>query len=78
MDNDSGKVDEMTISLLYLTTFHDKYGARAQKGMDLDTLDRLYEKGYISDPKSKVKSIVLIEEGERLSEELFFKYFGLE
>jgi len=78
MEYDREKVDKMTLALLYLTTSKDKYGARAWKGMDWDTLDRLYEKGYIGDPKSKAQSVVLTEEGERLSEELFFKYFGLE
>ncbi len=38
-------------------------------------MDRLHKKGYIGDPKSKAKSIILTEEGARLSEELFRKYF---
>jgi hypothetical protein len=33
-------------------------------------------KDYISDPKNKAKSVVLTEEGERLSRELFGKYFS--
>jgi hypothetical protein len=39
--------------------------------------DRLYEKGYISDPKGKAKSVMLSAEGAMLSEELFFKHFGV-
>ena len=78
MEYDKDKVDEMALSLLYLTSSHDKYGARAWKGMDWDILDRLYEKGYIGDPKSKAQSFVLTEEGEKLSEKLFFKHFGLD
>ncbi|MCK5067640.1 MAG: hypothetical protein KAR16_09380 [Bacteroidales bacterium] len=77
MEYNKNKVDEMTLALLYLTTFLDKYGARTWKGMDWDTLDRLYEKGFIGDPKSKTKSVVLTEEGEKLSEELFVKHFGI-
>jgi hypothetical protein len=63
---------------LHLTSFRQGKDelARAWKGHDWDALNRLNEKGYISDPKSKAKSVVLSEEGERLSKELFEKYFG--
>jgi len=92
MEYDRDKVDEMVLALLRLTTFdEDPYGARAWKGHDChparasaaragtlawDALDRLHAKGYISDPKSKAKSVVLTEEGERLSRELFERPFG--
>lgn len=46
------------------------------EGHEWDALDRLHAKGYISDPKSKAKSVVLSEEGERLSRELFERHFG--
>jgi hypothetical protein len=69
------KVDEMTLALLYLVMEKSKEGTRAWKGFDWDTMDRLHEKGYISDPKSKAKSVALSEEGARLAEELFRKYF---
>jgi hypothetical protein len=37
---------------------------------------RLHAEGYISDPKSKAKSVVLSEAGERLSRELFERHFA--
>ena len=77
MEYDKDRVDEMALALLYLTTSRDKYGSRAWKGMDWDILDRLYEKGFIDDPKSKAQSLVLTIEGEKRSEELFLKYFGI-
>jgi hypothetical protein len=77
MEYDREKVDEMTLALLYLTTFSDGYGTRAWKGFDWDTLDRLYQKGCIGNPKSKAKSVTLTEEGARLSEALFKTHFGL-
>jgi hypothetical protein len=40
-------------------------------------MDRLHSKGYISDPKSKAKSVMLSEEGEKRSKGLFAKYFSL-
>jgi len=77
MEYDKDKVDEIALALLYLTSFNDGYGARAWKDMAWEVLDRLYEKGYIGDPKGKAKSVILTEAGEKLSEELFFKNFGI-
>ena len=62
---------------MYLTTFKDKFGMRAWKGLDWDVLDRPHEKGYISNPKSKAKSVGLSEEAAKQSEELFKKHFGV-
>ena len=55
----------------------DEYGARAWKGFDWDTLDRLHEKGYISDPKRKTKSVALSDKAVELSEKLFIDFFGI-
>jgi hypothetical protein len=77
MEYDKDKVDEMVLALLFLTSFRDKYSTRAWKSMDWDAMDRLHEKGYIGDPKSKAKSVVLTEEGEKLAEELFVRHFGI-
>ncbi len=41
-----------------------------------DALDRLHTKGYISDPKSKAKSVVLSAEGVKRARELFEQHFG--
>ena len=43
--------------------------------MDWDAMNRLHEKGFISNPKGKAKSIVFTDEGAKLSKELFEKYF---
>jgi hypothetical protein len=76
MDYDQDKVDEMVLALLYLTRFRDNYVTRAWKEMDWAALGRLYEKGYIDNPRGKVRSVILTEAGEQLSEALFFKHFG--
>ena len=70
-------MDEAVLALLYLTSFKEGPGMRAWKGMDWDTMNRLHEKGLISNPKSKAKSVILTPEGVKLSEKLFKKYFGL-
>ena len=73
MDYNPDKVDEAVLALLYLTV-HD--GARPWKSFDWEAMNRLHEKGYISDPVGKAKSVVLTEEGLKASERLFKKFFG--
>jgi hypothetical protein len=71
---DTDKIDDAVLGLLYLG-LHD--GARAWKGFDWATMNRLHEQGYITDPRGKAKSVVFTEEGfdraRRLLEELFGK-----
>ena len=72
MTLDDDKIDRAVLALLYLG-IHD--GARARKGFDWDAMNRLHEKGFISDPRGKAKSVVFTEEGlaeaRKLLEELF-------
>ncbi|HEY4838554.1 MAG TPA: DUF6429 family protein [Candidatus Acidoferrales bacterium] len=76
MDYDQDKVDEVVLALLTLTMVEDRQALRAWKGHDWDALDRLHEKGYVSNPKSKAKSVVMTEEGAKRAKELFAKHFG--
>ena len=62
-----------TLALLYLG-LHDRY--RAWKGFDWDAMERLHEKGLISDPVGKAKSVVFTEEGLREAERLFRELFA--
>jgi len=75
MDIDYDKIDDYTLALLHLVTFGDGPVTRAWKSFDWETMNRLHEKGYISDPKRKSKSIVLSEEGLARAEELFETLF---
>lgn len=69
---DDDKIDQAVLALLYLG-LHD--GARAWKGFDWEALNRLHEKGFISNPRGKAESIVFTEEGlmeaRRLLDQLF-------
>jgi hypothetical protein len=78
MEYDKDKVDEMVLALLSLGMFRERSGWRAWKGHDWDAMDRLHEKGYISDPKSKAKSVVVTEEGAKQARELFERHFATE
>ena len=75
MDVNEKKIDDMVLALLYLTTFEDKPRLRAWKGHDWDSLSRLHQKDYISDPVTKAKSVLLTETGAKRSKRLFEKYF---
>ena len=74
MTLDADKIDEAVLALLLLGR-HD--GDRAWKGFDWDAMNRLHEKGYITDPRGKAKSVVFTEEGiiqaERLIKKMFTK-----
>jgi hypothetical protein len=54
-----------------------KSGKRAWKALPWSVMDQLHDKGYISDPATKAKSVWLSDEGARLSEELFEKLFAV-
>ena len=76
MEINEEKIDEVVLALLYLN-FHGDHGAvKAWKSFDWDAMDRLHKKGFISDPVSKAKSVLVTEEGQKVAKELFEKYFG--
>ncbi len=73
MELDNTKVDDAVLALLCLG-LHD--GVRAWKGFDWEAMNRLHEQGYISDPRSKAKSVVFSKAGLERSKELLQKLFG--
>ena len=66
------RIDEAVLALLYLG-LHG--GDRTWKGFDWDAMDRLHEKGMITDPVGKTKSVMFTDEGLRESERLFHRLF---
>jgi uncharacterized protein DUF6429 len=77
MDVDAEKVQQAVLALLHLNTIDEKSGKRASKALPWKVMDQLHDKGYISDPATKAKSVCLSDEGARLSEELFEKLFAV-
>ena len=51
VEYDKDKVDDLVLALLQLTSFRHHRFVRAWKSRDWDALDRLCDKGFISDPK---------------------------
>ena len=74
--SDVDKLAEVGLAFLYLTMHEGSGGTRAWKSLDWDVLDLLYERGWISNPKSKAKSVALTEEAAELAGSYFEKHFG--
>lgn len=77
MDIDQEKVQQTVLALLYLTSFKDEFGFRTWKGYDWEVMNFLHEKGYISNPATKAKSVAFTEEGAKKAKELSKKLFGV-
>jgi hypothetical protein len=70
---DQDKIDDVVLGLLYFG-LHD--GQRAWKSFDWDVMARLHERGYISDPRNKAKSVLFTGEGLERAARLFQELFG--
>lgn len=75
MEINTDKIDDCVLALLWLG-LHDEF--RAWKSFDWDAMNRLHEKGFIGNPASRAKSVVLSESGMKEAERLFRKMFGSE
>lgn len=75
-DIDKEKIAEAALAILSLTAHGDADFKRVWKGLDWDLLDLLHEKGWISNPVGKQKSVQLTEEGIKLAQEYIDKHFG--
>lgn len=75
---DLDRIDEAVLALMFLTLHKDlKWEPwRAWKGLDWDALARLHEKGLISDPVGKAKSVVLTDEGYERCREAYDRLFA--
>jgi hypothetical protein len=73
---DQKKLAEIALAILSLSRITEKVGVRAWKGMDWDVMNILFEKGWISDPVGKQKSVWLTKEGVELAEQFLEKHFG--
>jgi hypothetical protein len=73
LELDHDKIDEAVLALLFLSLAGE---GRAWKGFDWDALDRLHKKGYIGNPASKAKSVLLTKEGLARAEHLAQILFG--
>lgn len=71
MAYDRERAGDLVLALMHLT-LHD--GDRTWKSYDWDVMNGLFERGFITDPRSKAKSVVLTEDGMARSQAMFDKY----
>lgn len=69
---DWNRVDDMALAIMYLT-LHDE--CRVWKGVDWDITDRLHDKGLISNPRSKAKSVIMTDEAIERARQIFSEAF---
>ena len=69
---DAEKLAEVALALLSLTL----HGGRVWKALDWDLMNLLHEKGWIADPVSKTKSVIMTAEGEELARSFLVKHFA--
>lgn len=72
-DINAQKLAEAALAILSLTLHGD---GRVWKSLDWDLMNLLHEKGWIVEPRTKAKSVMLTEEGERLAREFLRQHFG--
>ena len=71
------RIDEAVLALLYLG-IHERHpvtGAHTWKSLDWDAMNRLHERGLISNPVSTAKSVILTEAGLRRAKAAFHRLF---
>ena len=73
MDYDKGKIDEAILALLGAFEFDN---GRVWKRLNFGAMDRLYESGFISDPRGRAESVYLTEAGMRQAKALASRYFA--
>ena len=75
-DIDREKLAEIGLAILSLSMWKEGPGMQAWKGIDWDLMGLLHEKGWISDPVGKQKSVFLTDEGASLAASYLEKHFG--
>jgi hypothetical protein len=68
LELDHERIDAAVLAMLYLNLY---CSGAVWKGFDWNAMERLHEKGLISDPVGKAKSVVFSEEGEQQARKLF-------
>ncbi len=73
---DWDKIDEVALALLWLGRWDDDPVTRVWKGLAWEITDHLYEKGWIDNPRSKNKSVIMTAEGVEKAKEMLRKHFA--
>ena len=72
-DIDTDRIDQAVLAVLWLNL---SATGTAWKGFDWSAMDRLHQRGLISDPARKAKSVHLTDDGMAEAERLFNALFA--
>jgi hypothetical protein len=72
MEHDENKVDNAILALLYL---NEEKSGNAWKSFDWDSMNRLHVNGFITNPVTKAKSVILTEKGFNKAKKIFEELF---
>jgi len=78
MPSDLTKLEQLTLVLLRETAFQEGPDLRCWKGYDWGVMNRLHEKGFVSDPVRKAKSVYLTDAGRQQAEALAPEVLGVD
>ena len=78
MPSDLTKLEQLTLVLLRETAFQEGSDLRCWKGYDWELMNRLHERGFITDPVRKAKSVYLTDAGREQAEALAPQILGAE
>jgi hypothetical protein len=67
------RAGDLVLALMQLTLHEER---RAWKSFDWDVMNDLCERGFITDPRRKAKSVLLTDEGLARSREMYDKYLA--
>ena len=65
------RAGDLVLALMQLTLNEER---RAWKSFDWDVMNDLFERGLITDPRRKAKSVLLSDAGLARSREMYVKY----
>ena len=68
---DRERAGDLVLALMQLTLHEER---RAWKSFDWDVMNDLFERGLITDPRRKAKSVLLTDDGLARSREMYVKY----
>ena len=74
LELDHRKLEDAALAILYFG--HDPQTGRAWKNIDWGIMEGLFERGLISDPKNKNKSISFTDEGLQFAKKTLKELFS--
>lgn len=73
MEYDDQRIENAVLALLATFSFN---GGNTWRGFDFEVMDKLYEQGFITQPKGRAKSVWLTPEGLERGRQLARLLFG--